>query len=53
MPRKRAGCAGILLVEVNFGLVDITPAPVLAWFDRLHDGVADGVKVFRRVLVLR
>src|SRR5947209_7515268 len=31
--------------------VDVAPAPVLARFGRLHDGVAGGVEVLRRMLV--
>jgi hypothetical protein len=33
-------------------LVDVTVAPVLAWFERLDDRVLRRVKMFRRMFVL-
>ena len=33
--------------------VNVTPAPVLARFERLHDGMAGLVEVLRGVLILR
>src|SRR4051812_47175332 len=37
--------------KVKLYLVGITPAPVLAWFERPDDGVGGRVEMFCRVLV--
>ena len=34
-------------------LIDIAPAPILAWFERLDDRMIGGVEVLGGVLVLR
>jgi hypothetical protein len=41
-----------IVSEVQLHLVDVTPAPVFARFERTHDGVVGLVEVFRSVLVL-
>jgi hypothetical protein len=38
--------------SVQHHLVDITPTPILAWFDRLHDGMFASVKMLGGVFVL-
>jgi hypothetical protein len=38
--------------EVKFDLIDVTPAPVLAGFERLHDRVLGRMKMLGGVLVL-
>ena len=50
MPCTNPSRAGLCEVEFNF--VDVTPAPGLARFYGLHDGVLRVVKVLRSVLVL-
>ena len=39
--------------RVKIHLVDEAPAPVLAGFERLHDGVLRGTKMLRRVPIRR
>src|SRR4051795_886313 len=39
--------------RLHHHLVDVAPEPVLARLDGLDDGVAGGMEVLRRVLVLR
>jgi hypothetical protein len=34
-------------------LVHVTPSPILAWFQRFHERVLAGVKMFGRMLVFR
>jgi hypothetical protein len=41
------------LLEHQFDLIDKTPSPVFSRFDRAHDGVLNGVKMFGGVLVFR
>jgi hypothetical protein len=38
---------------LNHCLINITPAPTLAWLEGLHDGVMGGVEMRGGVLVLR
>jgi hypothetical protein len=40
------------MFSVQLDLIHITPAPVLARLDRLHNGVLTSVKMFRGVFVL-
>jgi hypothetical protein len=39
--------------NLHFDLIDVTPAPILARFDRLHNGMFGPVKMFGRMFVLR
>jgi hypothetical protein len=39
--------------NLYFDLIDVTPAPILARFDRLHDGMFGPVKMLRGVFVFR
>jgi hypothetical protein len=41
------------LREVEFDLVDVTPAPGFAGFERTHDGVFRAMEVFGGVFVFR
>jgi hypothetical protein len=45
-------CKMLLRLWFEFYLIHKTPHPILAWFDRLNDGVLCCAKVFCRVLVL-
>jgi hypothetical protein len=47
------GQSGDPLVELKLDVIDVTPSPIFAWFDRLHNRMFGGVKMPRRVLVLR
>jgi hypothetical protein len=38
--------------QVDFEFVGITPAPVLAWFERFYDWVFGGVKVLGGMFIL-
>ncbi len=42
----------LILQGIELDLVDVAPAPALTRLGGLHDGMAGGVKVLRRVLVL-
>ncbi|HWF67069.1 MAG TPA: hypothetical protein VN670_07185 [Acidobacteriaceae bacterium] len=37
--------------EVQFHLIDITPAPIFSWLKRTHNGMVGFVEVFGRVPV--
>src|SRR6266849_584605 len=41
------------LYGVELHLVDVAPAPLVTRLGGFHDGVAGGVEVFRRMLILR
>src|ERR1700722_12904526 len=61
--RKKRRTAQVLMVaetllpegsiKVELYLIDVTPAPILARFDRPHDRMRGRMEVFRRMLVLR
>jgi hypothetical protein len=42
----------VVLGEVQFDFVDVTPTPILPRLDRPHDGMLGRVKVFRGMFIL-